>query len=213
MDSIDIEVIKKEIISKVDKLGENYTTLSYANKLIVNHSIEKNLSCRILMYDDYFNFSIQFYDNISCVYRYLLRMENVSYDRLDSLLTRFVEVCNTSSKFATNIYNYIDSLPSVDVTDVEESTVSEQFNEHFSNYGLVQYGRVLIGRYIGTICIRDGGNLEVSILENGERVIFCKSVNQTNYVEVFNEVDELLVDILKNLPSDTGYFRMLHREV
>lgn len=32
MDSIDIEVIKKEIISKVAKLGEDYTTFSYANK-------------------------------------------------------------------------------------------------------------------------------------------------------------------------------------
>lgn len=78
MDSISIEVIKKEIISKVDKLGDDYTTFSYANKLIVNHSIEKNLSCRILIYDDYFNFSIQFYDNICFVYRYLLRMENIS---------------------------------------------------------------------------------------------------------------------------------------
>ena len=213
MDSIDIEVIKKEITSKVDKLGEAYTTFSYANKLIVNHNIEKNLSCRILIYDDYFKFSIQFYDNISCVYRYLLRMENVSYDRLDSLLTRFVEVCNTSSKFVTNIYNYIDSLPSVDVTDVEESTISEQFKEHFGKYNSVQYSRVLIGRYIGTIIIRDGSKLTVSIDDGTEKAIFCKPVNQLNYAEVFNEVDELLADVLKNLPSDIEYFRMLHREV
>ena len=39
------------------------------------------------------------------------------------------------------------------------------------------------------------------------------SVNQLNYAEVFNEVDELLADVLKNLPSDIEYFRMLHREV
>lgn len=213
MDSFDIEVRKKEIISKVDNLGDDYTTFSYANKLIVHHSIEKNLGCRILIYDDYFNFSIQFYDNISCVYRYLLRMENVSYDRLDSLLTRFVEVCNTSSKFVTNIYNYIDSLPSVDVTDVEESTVSEQFKEHFSKYNSVQYNRVLIGRYIGMIIIRDGSKLTVSIDDGTEKAIFCKPVNQLNYAEVFNEVDELLADVLKNLPSDIEYFRMLHREV
>lgn len=52
MDSLDVEVIKKEIISKVDKLGDDYTTFSYANKLIVHHSVEKNLGCRILIYDD-----------------------------------------------------------------------------------------------------------------------------------------------------------------
>lgn len=213
MDSISIEVIKKEIISKVDKLGDDYTTFSYANKLIVHHSIEKNLSCRILMYDDYFNFSIQFYDNISFVYRYLLRMENISYDRLESLLARFVEVCNTSSKFVTNIYNYIDSLPNIIVTDVEESTVSEQFKEHFSKYNSVQYNRVLIGRYIGMIIIRDGSKLTVSIDDGTEKVIFCKPVNQTNYVELFKEVDELLVDVMKNLPSDIEYFSILHSEV
>lgn len=213
MDSIDIEVIKKEIISKVAKLGEDYTTFSYANKLIVNHNIEKNLSCRILIYDDYFNFSIQFYDNISCVYRYLLRMENISYDRLDSLLTRFVEVCSTSSKFVTNIYNHIVSLPSIDDTDIEESTVSEQFKEHFSKYNSVQYNRVLIGRYIGMIIIRDGSKLTVSIDDGTEKAIFCKPVNQTNYVEVFKEVDELLADVLKNLPSEIEYFRMLQKVV
>lgn len=213
MDSIDIEVIKKEIVSKVDRLGEDYTTFSYANKLIVNHSVEKNLSCRILIYDDYFNFSIQFYDNISYIYRYLLRMENISYDRLDSLLTRFVEVCNTSSKFVTNIYNYIDSLPIVDVTDIEESTISKQFKEHFGKYNSVQYNRVLIGRYIGMIIIRDGSKLTVSIDDGTEKVIFCKPVNQANYIEVFKEVDELLVDVMKNLPSDLEYFRKLQKEV
>lgn len=35
MDSLDLEVIKKEIVSKVDRLGDDYTTFSYANKLIV----------------------------------------------------------------------------------------------------------------------------------------------------------------------------------
>lgn len=213
MDSISIEVIKKEIISKVDKLGDDYTTFSYANKLIVKHSIEKNLSCRILIYDDYFNFSIQFYDNISYIYRYLLRMENISYDRLDSLLTRFVEVCNTSSKFVTNIYNYIDSLPSIGDADIEESTVSEQFKEHFSRYNSVQYNRILIGRYIGMIIIRDGSSLSVAINDGTENVIFCKPVNQSNYVEVFKEVDELLADVLKNLPSEIEYFRMLQKVV
>ena len=124
-----------------------------------------------------------------------------------------MEVCNTSSKFVTNIYNYIDSLPSVDVTDVEESTISEQFKEHFGKYNSVQYNRVLIGRYIGMIIIRDGSKLTVSIDDGTEKVIFCKPVNQSDYVEVFKEVDELIEDVLKNLPSDIEYFRMLNREV
>lgn len=140
-------------------------------------------------------------------------MENISYDRLDSLLTRFVEVCNTSSKFVTNIYNYIDSLPSIGDADIEESTVSEQFKEHFSRYNSVQYNRILIGRYIGMIIIRDGSSLSVAINDGTENVIFCKPVNQSNYVEVFKEVDELLADVLKNLPSEIEYFRMLQKVV
>lgn len=193
MDSLDIEIVKKEIISKIDKMGDDYLTFSYANKIVVSHDVEKSLSCRILIYEDYFNFAIQFYDKDSWCYRYLLRMENISYDRLDSFLARFKEVCDTSSKFATNIYNYIDSLPSLNISDVEDSTVSEQFEEHFGKYGVVQYGRVLIGRYIGTIIVRDNSNLTVSINDGTEKTIFCKPVNQANYVEVFKEVDELLI--------------------
>lgn len=213
MDSFGIEVVKKEIIARVDKLGDSYSTFSFKDKIVVNHEVEKDLSCRILLYEDLFDISIYFYDNVSFIYRYLLRMKAVSYDKLDYFLNCFADFCDKGNRIAKNIYNYIDSLPNLKVGDIEESTVSEQFNEHFSNYGLVQYGRVLIGRYIGTICIRDGGNLEVSILENGEKVIFCKPVNQTNYVEVFKEVDKLLVDVMKNVPSDLEYFRRLQNEV
>lgn len=213
MDSFDIEVIKKEIIDKVDKLGDSYSTFSFKDKIVVNHEVEKDLCCQIWLYEDLFDISICFYDKVSFVYRYLLRMKGMSYDRLDYSLNCFADFCDKGNRLAKNIYNYIDSLPSLKVGDIEESTVSEQFNEHFSKYGLVQYSRVLIGRYIGTICIRDGSNLEVSILEGTERVIFCKPVNQTNYVDVFKEVDKLLVDVMKNIPSDLEYFRRLQNEV
>lgn len=213
MGNIDIEVIKKEIIDGVDKLGDSYSTFSFKDKIVVNHEVEKDLCCQIWLYEDLFDISICFYDKVSFVYRYLLRMKGVSYDRLDYSLNCFADFCDKGNRLAKNIYNYIDSLPNLKVEDIEESTISEQFNEHFSNYGLVQYGRVLIGRYIGTICIRDCSNLEVSILENGERVIFCKPVNQTNYIELFKEVDELLVDVIKNVPSDLEYFRRLQNEV
>lgn len=209
MESFDIEVVKKETIAKVDKLGDSYSTFSFKNKIVINHEVEKDLSCQILLYEDLFDISIYFYDKVSFIYRHLLRMKAVSYDKLDYFLNCFADFCDNGSRIVRNIYNYIDSLPNIGVKDIEESTVSEQFNEHFSNYGLVQYGRVLIGRYIGTVCIRDGSNLEVSILEGTERVIFCKPVNQTNYVDVFKEVDELIEDVLKNLPNDIEYFRML----
>ena len=186
MESFDIEVVKKEIIDKVDKLGDSYSTFSFKNKIVVNHEVEKDLSCHILLYEDSFDISIYFYDNVSFIYRYLLHMKAVSYDRLDYFLNCFADFCDKGNRFAKNIYNYIDSLPNLKVGDIEESDVSEWFNEHFSTYGLVQYGRVLIGRYIGTICIRDDSNLTVSILEGTERVIFCKPVNQTNYIELFN---------------------------
>ena len=213
MESFDIEVIKKEIIDRVDKLGDSYSTFSFKDKIVVNHEVEKDLCCQIWLYEDLFDISICFYDKVSFVYRYLLRMKGVSYDRLDYSLNCFADFCDNGNRLAKNIYNYIDSLPSLKVGDIEESAVSEQFNEHFSKYGLIQYGRVLIGRYIGTICIRDGSNLEVSILEGTERVIFCKPVNQTNYVDVFKEVDKLLVDVMKNIPSDLEYFRRLQKEV
>lgn len=213
MESFDIEVVKKETIAKVDKLGDSYSTFSFKNKIVINHEVEKDLSCQILLYEDLFDISIYFYDKVSFIYRHLLRMKAVSYDKLDYFLNCFADFCDNGNRLVKNIYNYIDSLPSLKVGDIEESTVSEQFNEHFSKYGLIQYGRVLIGRYIGTICIRDCSNLEVSILENGERVIFCKPVNQLNCAGVFNEVDDLLVDVLKNLPSDIEYFRMLENEI
>lgn len=213
MESFDIEVVKKEIMDKVDKLGDSYSTFSFKNKIVINHEVEKDLSCQILLYEDLFDISIYFYDKVSFIYRHLLRMKGVSYDKLDYFLNCFADFCDKGNRLAKNIYNYIDSLPNLKVDDIEESTISEQFNEHFSNYGLVQFGRVLIGRYIGTICIRDGSNLEVSILEGTEKIIFCKPVNQTNYAGVFREVDKLLVDVMKNVPSDLEYFRRLQKEV
>lgn len=213
MDSIDIEVVKKEIIDKVDKLGDSYSTFSFKDKIVVNHEVEKDLCCQIWLYEDLFDISICFYDKVSFIYRYLLRMKGVSYDRLDYFLNCFADFCDKGNRLVKNIYNYIDSLPSLKVGDIEESTVSEQFKEHFSKYNSVQYNRVLIGRYIGMIIVRDGSSLTVAINDGTEKVIFCKPVNQTNYVEVFKEVDELLADVLKNLPSDVEYFRMLHREV
>lgn len=213
MESFDIEVVKKEIMDKVDKLGDSYSTFSFKDKIVVNHEVEKDLCCQIWLYEDLFDISICFYDKVSFIYRYLLRMKAVSYNRLDYFLNCFADFCDKGNRLAKNIYNYIDSLPSLKVGDVEESTVSEQFNEHFSKYGLVQYGRVLIGRYIGTVVIRDDSNLEVSILEGTEKIIFCKPVNQTNYAGVFREVDKLLVDVMKNVPSDLEYFRRLQKEV
>lgn len=213
MESFDIEVVKKEIMDKVDKLGDSYSTFSFKNKIVINHEVEKDLSCQILLYEDLFDISIYFYDKVSFIYRHLLRMKGVSYDKLDYFLNCFADFCDKGNRLAKNIYNYIDSLPNIRVKAIEESAVSEQFNKHFSKYGLVQYRRVLIGRYIGTIIIRDDSNLTVSILENGEKVIFCKPINQSNYVEVFKEVDKLLVDVMKNLPSDLEYFRRLQKEI
>lgn len=143
MESFDIEVVKKETIAKVDKLGDSYSTFSFKNKIVINHEVEKDLSCQILLYEDLFDISIYFYDKVSFIYRHLLRMKAVSYDKLDYFLNCFADFCDNGSRIVRNIYNYIDSLPNIGVKDIEESTVSEQFNEHFSNYGLVQYGRVM----------------------------------------------------------------------
>ena len=41
MGNIDIEVIKKEIIDKVDKLGDSYSTFSFKDKIVVNHEVER----------------------------------------------------------------------------------------------------------------------------------------------------------------------------
>ena len=98
-------------------------------------------------------------------------MKAVSYDKLDYFLNCFADFCDKGNRLAKNIYNYIDSLPNIRVKAIEESAVSEQFNKNFSKYGLVQYRRVLIGRYIGTIIIRDDSNLTVSILENAQKKV------------------------------------------
>jgi hypothetical protein len=50
MGSFDIEVVKKEIIDKVDNLGDSYSTFSFKDKIVVNHEVEKDLSCRILLH-------------------------------------------------------------------------------------------------------------------------------------------------------------------
>ena len=205
------DLIKKYVAKRIDKLGDNYSTFFFANKVVVHHEVEKDLSCHIIVSEDCFCLSIRVWDKSIGLYRNLLQVSDIPYDRLDYFLTQFVDVCSDGSKIARNIYNYIDSLPNLKVGDIEESTVSESFNEHFSKYGLAQFGRVLIGRYIGTICIRDDSNLTVSVLDDGEMVIFCKPVNQINCVELFKEVDELLVDVMKNLPSDLDYFNMLKR--
>ena len=43
MESFDIEVVKKEIMDKVDKLGDSYSTFSFKDKIVVNHEVEKKI--------------------------------------------------------------------------------------------------------------------------------------------------------------------------
>lgn len=50
-------------------------------------------------------------------------MQAVSYDRLDYSLNCFADFCDKGNRLAKNIYNYSDSLPSLKVGDIEESTV------------------------------------------------------------------------------------------
>lgn len=95
------------------------------------------------------------------------------------------------------------------------------YNNYYENQALkseISYCRItrkfVRGKYKYYVQIVLKGTPPIKVdNETGENVIFCKPVNQTNYVEVFNEVDELLADVLKNLPSDIEYFRMLHRDV
>lgn len=77
MDSFDIEVVKKEILDKVGKLGDSYSAFSFKDKIAVNHEVEKDLCCQIWLYEDLFDISICFYDKVSFVYHYLLRMKGV----------------------------------------------------------------------------------------------------------------------------------------
>lgn len=86
---------------------------------------------------------------------------------------------------------FVDSLPSVG-NEKSSITLMDEYSSHFkANYGKTKYYHGLI--YSLSINLNDSLALRVCVeSDNMNKLVFSKFLTETNYKEVFEEVDELI---------------------
>ena len=74
----------------------------------------------------------------------------------------------------------------------------DEYSSHFkANYGKTKYYHGLI--YSLSICLNDSLALRVCVeSDNMNKLVFSKFLTETNYKEVFMEVDELITQFKKS---------------
>ena len=92
---------------------------------------------------------------------------------------------------------FVDSLQPVG-NEKSYITLIDEYSSHFkANYGKTKYYHGLL--YSLSICLNESLDLRVYVEgENMNKLVFSKFLTETNYKEVFEEVDELITQFEKS---------------
>ena len=129
-----------------------------------------------------------------------------SYEEIDEVLSILKTVIDETSNIVKVSKAFVDSLPSVG-SEKSYITLIDEYSSHFkTNYGKTKYYHGLI--YSLSICLNESLDLRVCVEgENMNKLVFSKFLTETNYKEVFEEVDELIAQFKKS--CEVGKLREL----
>lgn len=124
-----------------------------------------------------------------------------SYEEIDEVLSILKTVIDETSNIVKVSKTFVDSLPSVG-SEKSYITLIDEYSSHFkTNYGKTKYYHGLI--YSLSICLNESLDLRVCVEgENMNKLVFSKFLTETNYKEVFEEVDELIAQFKKSCEVD-----------
>lgn len=128
---------------------------------------------------------------------FILDHKTFSYKETDEVLAILKTVIDETNKIVRVSNAFVDSLPSVG-NEKSYITLMDEYSSHFkANYGKIKYYHGLI--YSLSICLNESLDLRVCVeSDNMSMLVFNKFLTETNYKEVFEEVDELIAQFKKN---------------
>ncbi len=128
---------------------------------------------------------------------FILDHKTFSYKETDEVLAILKTVIDETSNIVKVSNAFVDSLPFVG-NEKSYITLMDEYSSHFkANYGKTKYYHGLI--YSLSICLNESLDLRVCVeSDNMNKLVFSKFLTETNYKEVFEEVDELIAQFKKN---------------
>lgn len=125
-----------------------------------------------------------------------------SYEEIDEVLSILKTVIDETSNIVKVSNAFVDSLQSVG-NEKSYITLMDEYSSHFkTNYGKTKYYHGLL--YSLSICLNESLDLRVCVEgENMNKLVFSKFLTETNYKEVFEEVDELIAQFKKSCEVGT----------
>lgn len=128
---------------------------------------------------------------------FILDHKTFSYKETDEVLAILKTVIDETNNIVKVSNTFVDSLPFVG-NEKSYITLIDEYSSHFkANYGKTKYYHGLI--YSLSICLNESLDLRVCVeSDNMNKLVFSKFLTETNYKEVFEEVDELIKQFEKN---------------
>ena len=120
-----------------------------------------------------------------------------SYEEIDEVLSILKTVIDEISNIVKVSNAFVDSLQPVG-NEKSYITLMDEYSSHFkTNYGKTKYYHGLL--YSLSICLNESLDLRVCVeSDNMNKLVFSKFLTETNYKEVFEEVDELIAQFKKS---------------
>lgn len=128
---------------------------------------------------------------------FILDHKTFSYKEIDEVLAILKTVIDETNNIVKVSNAFVDSLPFVG-NEKSYITLMDEYSSHFkANYGKTKYYCGLI--YSLSICLNESLDLRVCVeSDNMNKLVFSKFLTETNYKEVFEEVDELITQFKKS---------------
>ena len=128
---------------------------------------------------------------------FILDHKTFSYKEIDEVLSILKTVIDETNNIVKVSNAFVDSLQPVG-NEKSYLTLIDEYSSHFkTNYGKTKYYHGLI--YSLSICLNESLDLRVYVESyNFSKLVFSKFLTETNYKEVFEEVDELIAQFKKS---------------
>ena len=120
-----------------------------------------------------------------------------SYEETDEVLSFLKTVIDETNNIVKMSNAFVDSLQPVG-NEKSHMALLDEYSGHFkTNYGKTKYYHGLL--YSLSICLNESLDLRVCVeSDNMSMLVFSKFLTETNYKEVFMEVDELITQFEKS---------------
>lgn len=128
---------------------------------------------------------------------FILDHKTFRYKETDEVLAILKTVIDETNNIVKVSNAFVDSLQPVG-NEKNYITLMDEYSSHFkANYGKTKYYHGLI--YSLSICLNDSLDLRVCVeSDNMSMLVFSEFLTETNYKEVFEEVDELIAQFKKS---------------